>query len=169
MKRHVITAALVILTLVWTFDAQAGWGRNCNKPAAWQGMWNCTPGVTLTTEQSNNLNSLQQSFFKDTAALKTKLAEKRLAMNSLLLEPVPDSDKVIHLQKETSDLQARYDEKILSYQLQARKILSPDQIAQLPLGCTMGFGNMLCGSGAGCGHGRRCGKNWAFGHGSGCW
>jgi hypothetical protein len=74
------------------------------------------------------------------------------------------------------NLNEKLAEKSLSYQLGARKILTPDQITQLPPGCSLGFGNPFVGPGFGMspgyGYGRGPGYGRGRGYGSGrgrCW
>jgi Spy/CpxP family protein refolding chaperone len=181
MKKPIIVSALLVLTLVWVLSAEAqGWGRGGGRGAG-PGWQDDTYGLNLTQDQSTKINRLRQSFWKDTADFNTRIDQKQLELNSLLLEPNPDSQKVTKLQKEISGLQSQFDEKRINYQLESRKILTPEQIAQLPPGCTLGFGNLMggsspgygCGIGAGYGVGRGmgygCGRGAGFGRGCGWW
>ena len=121
---------------------------------------------------------MRQAFWKDTSSLNVKFDQKQLELNSLLLEPNPDAGNVAKLQKEISELQTRFNDKRINYQLESRKILTAEQIAQLPPGSTLGFGNLMCGPspGYGCGmgpgygggRGMGCGYGRGFGGGRGC-
>jgi Spy/CpxP family protein refolding chaperone len=117
------------------------------------------------------MNTLYQAFGKETAGLNAKIYQKQLELNSLLLEQTPDAGKIAALQKEISGLQLQHNEKSVSYQLEARKVLTPEQIAQLPAGCTLGFGNLMGGGGPGpgygCGMGPGCGSGYGRGYGCG--
>jgi Spy/CpxP family protein refolding chaperone len=179
MKKSLFISMLFIATLMWAFSAQAqGWGRGGGGRGAGPGGQGDTFGINLTQDQSTKLNTLHQAFLKDTSNLNVKIEQKQLELNSLLLEPNPDSGKVTKLQKEISDVQLQLSEKRVSYQLEARKILTTEQIAQLPPGCTLGFGNLMggpgpgygCGMGPGCGGGRGmgCGYGRGYGGGRGC-
>jgi Spy/CpxP family protein refolding chaperone len=165
MKKSIIISVLFAATLVWAFSAQAWWGRGAGGPGAgpcWQGNMY---GVTLTQDQTAKMNTLYQAFAKETAGLNAKVYQKQLELNSLLLEATPDAGKISSLQKEISAIQLQLSEKSVSYQLEARKILTPEQIAQLPAGCTMGFCAM---SGGGPGPGYGCGMGTGYGRGYGC-
>jgi zinc resistance-associated protein len=179
MKKPIIVTALLVLTLVWVLSTEAqGWGRGGGGRGAGPGWQDDTYGLNLAQDQSTKLNSLRQSFWKDTVAFNTRIDQKQLELNSLLLEPNPDSQKVVKLQKEISELQTQFNDKRINYQLESRKILTPEQIAQLPPGCTPGFGNLMCGPspGYGCGmgpgygggRGMGCGYGRGFGGGRGC-
>jgi len=179
MKKSIIISVLFIATLMWAFSAEAqGWGRGGGGRGAGPGWQDDTFGLNLTQEQTTKLNTMRQAFWKDTSSLNVKFDQKQLELNSLLLEPNPDSGKVVKLQKEISELQTQFNDKRINYQLESRKILTPEQIAQLPPGCTLGFGNLMCGPspGYGCGMGpgygggrsMGCGYGRGFGGGRGC-
>jgi Spy/CpxP family protein refolding chaperone len=127
-------------------------------------------GVNLSQDQSVKMNSLQQAFAKETADLDAKIYQKQLELNGLLLQPAPDAAKISGVQKEISGLQLQLNEKSVSYQLEARKVLTAEQVAQLPPGCALGFGPMT-GGGPGCGpgYGRGYGCGRGAGAGRGCW
>jgi Spy/CpxP family protein refolding chaperone len=182
MKKSTIISVLFIATLMWAFSAEAqGWGRGGGGRGAGPGWQDDTFGLNLTQEQTTKLNTMRQAFWKDTSSLNVKFDQKQLELNSLLLEPNPDSGKVVKLQKEISELQTQFSDKRINYQLESRKILTAEQIAQLPPGCTLGFGNLMggpgpgygCGMGPGYGGGRGmgygCGRGAGFGRGCGWW
>jgi len=171
MKKKLMITALIILTLAWTCEVQAQWwrsGRGETGRGSGPGWWPNAQGLNLSEEQQKSIDSLYQAFRKDSASLQNKIGQKQLELNSLLLQPDPDAEKAAALQKEISDLQAQFNEKRINYQLDARKILTSDQIAQLPPGCTLGFGNMIggYGPGYGCGYGR---GGLSCGMGAGYW
>ncbi len=120
--------------------------------------WGCPVWQNLTPEQQGAINSLHAEFNKKTSATQNQIHKKRLEMDKLLLDADPDADTLIKLQKEISGLTARMDEEELSYLLKARKTLTPDQIAQLPPGCTFGFGGPPCGAMQGAGPGMGGGR-----------
>jgi Spy/CpxP family protein refolding chaperone len=177
MKRLIVSSVLVVITLMWTLSAEAQWWGGRGRGAG-QGQWANPYGINLTDDQTKKLNSLHQSFLKDTGELNIKIDQKQLELNSLLLETNPDAQKAANLQKEISALQSQFNEKRINYQLEARKILTPEQLSQLPPGCTFGFGNLMggpgpgygCGMGPGCGYGRGggygCGRGPGYGRGS---
>jgi len=171
MKKSIVISVFFFAILMWTFSAEAWWGRGGGGRGAgpcWQGD---TYGLNLTQDQTAKLNSLHQAFWKDTAALNTRIDQKQLELKGLLLEPTPDAGKIASLQKEISGLQLQFNEKSVSCQLEARKVLTPEQIAQLPAGCTLGFGNLMGGGGPGqgygCGRGPGCGSGYGRGYGCG--
>ncbi len=155
----------------WKFGRGGGWGSG----PGWRSDF---LGLNLTDTQQKQLDNLYQSYRKEVATLYNKMGQKQLELNSLLLETNPEHSRVTALQKEISDLQANLNDRSVTYQLEARKILTPEQIAQLPPGCAFGFNSMLggYGQGFGCGMGPNpwcCpGPGYGFrgrGYGPRCW
>jgi Spy/CpxP family protein refolding chaperone len=134
--------------------------------------WNCPAWLNLAPEQQTAINSLRNDFMKETSTIQNQIHKKRLEMDILLLEAEPDAEKLMRLQKELSKLNATLDETQLSYQIKARKQLTPEQNAQLPPGCFMGFGNQMCGPRRGKGPGFGTGRGYGMSAGrcgSWCW
>jgi Spy/CpxP family protein refolding chaperone len=163
-----ITALIVLLLTSAVAEAQcwkSGTGGGRGMGPGWRSDFS---GLNLTEDQQKKLDSLYQAYGKEVAKLHNKLGQKQLEMNSLLLESNPDQSRVANLQKELSGLQSNLNDKHINYQLEARKILSPEQIAQLPPGCSLGFETMMGGYGPGYGCGRGPGYGCGKGPGYGC-
>ncbi len=160
MKKVWMAAAILVLGLTFATSALAqwgpGWGRRGRGPGpCWmyggpgaRGGW-----ANLTQGQVTSLGSLRQTFLTETADFRSGLMQKRLELQSLLVQPTPDAQEVVAKQKEMGDIASRLSEKRLLAQLEAQKLLTPEQIAQLPPGCTLGFGNLYGGFGPGFGRG----------------
>ena len=86
----------------------------------------------LTEEQSAKLTDLQKSFIMDTSKLRSDLAVKRIELNQLLRQSQPKTEEVMAKQEELSDLQSQLQKKCLSKQLDMRKILTDEQLSQIP-------------------------------------
>jgi len=170
MKNTLTITALIVLLLTSAVAAEA----QCWKSGTGGGMgpgWRSDfSGLNLTEDQQKKLDSLYQAYGKDVANLHNKLGQKQMEMNSLLLESNPDQSRVANLQKELSGLQAQTNDKRINYQVEARKILTPEQIAQLSPGCTLGFNTMMGGPGPGygCGRGQGYGCGMGAGYGPRC-
>jgi len=118
------------------------------------------PNLNLTAEQSGKLNTLKQDFFKETLPIRNELASKVMEFRALLTQPSTDAGKIKAKQKEIFALQQKLQEKSVAYHLDARKILTAEQISMLPPGCGLGF---LAGAGYGSGRG------YGRGYGQGMW
>jgi Spy/CpxP family protein refolding chaperone len=170
MKKTLPVSVLIVIILIWTVAAEAQWWKPCIGGGRGMGPgWRSDfSGINLTEDQQKKFDTLYQGCGKDVAKLNNKLGQKQLEMNSLLLEPNPDQSRIASLQKELSGLQSDLNDKRIHYQLEARKILTPEQVAQMPPVCSLGFGSMMGGYGAGYGCGRGPGYGCGRGPGYGC-
>jgi len=115
-----------------------GWGlgKKVNCPAY-------GPPLNWTEEQQKKWNDLREKSFKETVTLRNELYKKRLELRALWAEPQPDRGKILAKQKEINALQEQLQMKLTDARLEARKILTPEQAAQLGsygAGWGMGFG-----------------------------
>ncbi len=141
-----LIALLVVPAALWAH----GWGMGGGHM---MGYWGRGPGdddrsgggyATLNTEQQERLTALDRKFYNETRELRDKLGTKSAELDALLSETTIDSGKASKLQKEISDLSARLDQKVIDYQIEARKI-APD----IRLGGGYGDGHMMRGNGYG--------------------
>lgn len=164
MKQKIVclTVAVLFCTgIIIASDAHAQfWKGRGGKGAGYGQGFNCPLGVNLTQEQTAKLDGLRAAYFKDTASLRSDMYKKELELQSLMLEPSADVEKAKKVQGDLSSLESQVEQKYIQYQIEARKILTPEQIAQLPPGCGMGLGNMNGGMG--------CGMRGGRGQGAGC-
>ena len=166
VKLLLFVAALLVFSCSVTFyQAQA----QCSKALAGRGggpmgSQDCLLTALLSQEQRATLNNIRVEFLKESGSMKSDVFAKRVELNTILLNQSPDVEKAMKLQDELSTLQGKLAQKRLENLLKSRKILTPEQIAQLPPGCILGFGcmseNEMCGQGmGGCfsGNGHGCG------------
>jgi Spy/CpxP family protein refolding chaperone len=121
--------------------------------------------LNLTPEQMQKVQALRESFFKETLPLRNDLMSKKLELRSLWLQTNPDEEKILAKQKEISTLRAQLGERAIKNRLEMRKILTPEQQAQLAnlRGREWGGHGRGCGYGPGPGHHHEMG----MGHGPG--
>jgi Spy/CpxP family protein refolding chaperone len=110
--------------------------------------------LNLTDEQTARLQELRESYLRDTLVWRNELVVKRFDLRDLLQNPQADANQVLAKQREVSDLESKIQERAVLYQLEMRKVLTPDQIKLLPPG--FGFGGfrgpqMMPGRGRGMG------------------
>ena len=167
VKRKIVVLMCMALMLAAlpAFDgayAQQGQGKGKRGAPAGDGLYpGCPLNLDLTQEQSTKMQEARNAFFKDTAGLRSDIFKKEQDMDVLMLEKTIDAEKAKKLQDEISGLHAQIAQKRLQAQLAARKVLTPEQIAQLPPGCNMGIGP----AGKGCGFGPGGGKGGGKGAG----
>ena len=88
--------------------------------------------LNLTEDQIAGLQNLRQGFLRDTLPWRNDLVIKRMDLQDLLRQPKADPDQVLAKQREVSELESKIQEKMVVYQLEIRKVLTPEQIRLLP-------------------------------------
>jgi zinc resistance-associated protein len=153
--------AVVVLGITYVYAQGPGYGRQ-----GWgYGQWS-----SLTPEQRTKLQELRQKFNDETAQLRGTILTKRLELQSLWTDPKADSKAIQEKEKEMRSLQDQMRDKATQFTLEARKIPTPEQLAQFGPGSGMGpgFGGrrmMDYGHGMGRGYGRGPGYGMGSGYG----
>jgi len=88
--------------------------------------------LNLTESQIANLQNLRQAFMGDTLPWRNDLVIKRMDLQDLLRQPKVDPEQVLGKQREVSALESKIQERMILYQLDIRKVLTPEQIRRLP-------------------------------------
>jgi Spy/CpxP family protein refolding chaperone len=94
----------------------------------------------LDPQQKASLHELHRKFKGETAQLTGALVTKRLELRLLWTDPKADSGAILAKEKELRNLQNQMWDKIVQYRLEARKLLTPEQIEKLGFMGEMGFG-----------------------------
>jgi Spy/CpxP family protein refolding chaperone len=116
----------------------------------------------LTEEQVKKLQTLQANFQKETLELRKNILSKSMELQQLWIADELDENAISEKAKEISALQSQIQEKMIRHRLDAAKVLTKEQRAQLSI--MGGLGRGYGGFGApGCGMGR------GFGVGGGRW
>jgi len=161
IKKHLCITLITLLFLAGTSSAQAQWGKGYCR-TDWPGI---QPGLNMTQDQTQEFNDLQSKHLEEFSSVRQAIIQKQLETDRLFLDASPDASRLTALQKEIATLQVKMGEKSLSYQLKARKILTADQLTQVPSGCNFGFNTMSYDRPAGYGYGD--GHGYGRGHGRG--
>ena len=115
---------------------RTGFGRGFGGPA-----YGVPPIPNLTAEQSAQIQSLRDAFVKEIQPLQNDLWTRRTELRNLWSDPKTDPAAITAKQKEIWDLQSKLQEKAANLGLEIRKVLTPEQLAQLPaFGRGAGFG-----------------------------
>jgi len=87
---------------------------------------------TLTVEQSSQIRALRQVLLKEIEPLQRDRGAKEAGLRTL--ESIPDADQTAVMAKEREILQIerKLREEIVNATIEARKLLTPEQDAQLP-------------------------------------
>ena len=77
------------------------------------------------------MQALQENFFKESLPLSNAIQIKQLEFRTLWAQTNPDQEKLLAKHKEINALRAQLQEKGTKIGLEIRKILTPEQQAQL--------------------------------------
>ena len=162
----VVTALLVTASLALAWGPGYGRGAGFAAPSAYGCLY--APNFNLTADQTGKLTGLQQQFLNESLPIRNELAAKSLELRNLMAQPSPSAATISAKQQEIFALQQKMQEKSLPYQTNARNVLTPQQVSQLPPGCGLGFAaGTGYGSGFGGGYGRGMGYSSGYGGGYG--
>ena len=160
MKKTVVALGLVailLLGMTYVYAQNPDFGRR-EKGISGQ---DCGFGkeLSLTPEQKTKFQELRRAFRKENAKLIGEIVTKRLELQSLWNDPKADSKAIMSKERELKNLQNQMSEKMVQNRLEARSLLTPEQITEM--GPMDGMGDHM-GRAFKMGHGRRMG---CFGEG----
>ncbi len=167
MKKKVVVLGLVVamvLGVAYAFAQGPGQGPGPG-PGQGPGWRHHERWSSLTPEQQTKIQELRQKFNDETAKLRGTMLTKRIELQSLWSNPKADPKAITEKEKEFRGLQDQMRDKAVQFKLEARKILTPEQLSQFGSGWGMGHGfggGRMSGGGYGMGRG-------GFGPGRGCY
>jgi Spy/CpxP family protein refolding chaperone len=148
MKKMIVGLMVIALLATVGVAMAQGWGRGmgygpgygpgpnapCYGPGYGpgygpKGSWG--PALNLTAEQNQKIQAMRESFFKETLPLRNEMQTKQLELRTLWAQTNPDQDKILAKQKEINALRAQLQEKGTRHRLEMRKVLTPEQQAQI--------------------------------------
>lgn len=156
MKKTAIVGFGAILALALVATVALAWGPPGFGPWFGRGFGGPTFGVPpipdLTPEQSERIQALRDRFLEEIELLQQALYTKGTELRTLWSSPDPDAAAVTAKQKEILDVQSKFQEKATTLGLEIRKVLTAEQLAELPafgpgpgFGPGMGFGRPMMG------------------------
>jgi periplasmic protein CpxP/Spy len=149
MKKTLIALGLAVVVLAATFAYAGGPGFGPGK-----GPGNCAGNcgaANLTSEQQAKMQELRQQHHNEIAPLRDNVVRLRQDLRALWSNPTLDSAAIQEKTKEMNALRDQMQDKMVEFRLQARNLLTPDQIQAMGAGCGQGPGR---GPGRGPGQGR---------------
>jgi Spy/CpxP family protein refolding chaperone len=87
--------------------------------------------LNLSPEQTARLREVRQSYLRDTLAWRDELLIKRFDLGDLWERPQVDPDQILAKQREISELESKIQERVVLYQFEMRRVLTPDQLKLL--------------------------------------
>ena len=104
-----------------------GFGRGMGGPA-----YGSPPIPNLTADQSAQMQALRDSFLKETEPLQKELYTKGQELRKLWSTQNADPASIKAKQNEIFDLRSKLQEKGTDLRLEIKKVLTPEQLAQMP-------------------------------------
>ncbi len=143
MKKMIVGLMVVALLATAGLAMAQGWGRGMGYgpgPGTEygpgygpgygpRGSWGAN--LNLTAEQNQKMQAMRESFFKETLPLRNEMQVKQLELKTLWAQTNPDQEKILAKQKELNALKAQMQEKGTLHRLEMRKVLTPEQQAQI--------------------------------------
>ena len=120
-------ALVATVALAWGPGFGPGFGRGFGGPA-----YGVPPIPNLTDEQTAQIKALRDGLLKEIEPLQKELYTKGTELRSLWQSSNPDQAAITAKQKEISDLRSNLQGKATNLGLEIRKVLTPDQLAQMP-------------------------------------
>ena len=148
MKKTVIALGLAVVMLVgitYVYAGGPGFGPG-------KGPRDCAGGcggLNLTSEQQTKMKEMRQQHYNEVAPLRDKMFNLRQELRTLWSDPKADAGIIQEKTKAMNDLRNQMQEKMVAFRLEARNLLTPDQIQAMGAGCGQGRGR-------GPGQSRRC-------------
>jgi Spy/CpxP family protein refolding chaperone len=84
--------------------------------------------MDLSSGQAEAIEAIRSSYRRRILELRSNLMVKRIEIQNLLNDPETGEEKVLAKASEIEDLNKAFDRVVLNYQLEIRRVLSPDQI-----------------------------------------
>jgi Spy/CpxP family protein refolding chaperone len=141
MKKTIIIGLCLTLVLALIGTAALAWGPGFGRGFGAGPGSGYTAIPNLTAEQSTQIKALQEAFLKETEPLQKEMAAKGAELRSSRFAPNPDLASVRAKQEELFGLMTKLQEKVNSLRTEVQKLLTPEQLAQLPtVGPGRGFG-----------------------------
>ena len=146
----ILTAVAVVLGVAYAYAQGPGFGPGPGPgPGRCGDCGNCEQSTPLNEAQRTQMRELRQKFFDETASLRESIHAKRQQLRSLWVDPNAKPEAIITKEKELRSLQDQMRDTAVQQKLEARKLLTPEQLSQGGWGQGKGFRG-----GEGRGHGR---------------
>jgi Spy/CpxP family protein refolding chaperone len=165
MKKIIVAISVITLIATSGLALAQGWGRGAGMgPGPGPGATGYGPGgwaaaLNLTPEQIQKMQSLRETYFKETIPLRNEIMSKRIELQTLWVQDNPDQEKILAKQREINAVRTQLQEKATKHRLEMRQVLTPEQRVKVGAlrGRLGGFGpghGMQGGFGPGRGMGR---------------
>ncbi len=131
MKKIIFFTVLLLLLTSASFVTAGPFGKDFGIGTGYWMNPSALSNLNLTTEQSEKIRVLRETYLKETTALRTQIYSKRAELKLLWVQTNPDPARIKAIQKEIMDLTGQILNKTTDYQLEFRNILTPEQLTNL--------------------------------------
>ena len=148
MKKVMTIVAVIALAVIVSSPAMAyrGMGGGFDRGPGGYAMMDPARGLDLTAEQTQKINAMREAHLKEIKPLQDQIYAKSGDLRLLWLAKTPDQEKILALQKEVRNLRDQWTDKMTGFRLEARKVLTPEQLAKVQ---SYGVGRRMARSGGG--------------------
>ena len=102
-------------------------------------------GLNLTPEQKVKFQEMVKNFIQENAQLIGSLVAKRVELLSLWTDPNSNTEAILAKEKESRDLENQMRDKAVQKLLEARKVLTAEQISKIRTNWGIVLGGMMGG------------------------
>jgi Spy/CpxP family protein refolding chaperone len=135
MRKTFVVVLVLVFGSTLAVSVALAWGPGFGPRfgGAFGGPGNWVPPIPgLTAEQSAKIQALRDGFQKEIEPLQQELATMETDLRDLWRSSAPDQTAILDKQQEAFQLQNQIHEKATILGLEIRKVLTPEQLAQLP-------------------------------------
>ena len=132
MKKIMTAMGLVMILIfgvTYAYAHDAGVDPGHKGTGHSHGGWGQGKGLSLTPEQKAKFQEIRRNFRRDNAQLIGSLVAKKIELHALWTDPKADSKTILDKTTELRDVQNQLRDKFVGAMLEARKSLTPEQIA----------------------------------------
>jgi len=96
----------------------------------WRGEGPCSraSNLDLSLDQVKRLETIQQTFFRETQLPRAELFAKRLELREFLINPTIKIESIRSKYLEINEIQSKLEEKTIEYLIKVRNLLSEEQL-----------------------------------------
>lgn len=152
MKKTLVLVGLVVVFLVgvsYVYARGPGFGPGRGPGFGLGGCPGFAGAANLSAEQKAQVGDLRQKHFAEVAPLREKMQNLRQELRTLWADPKADAAAIKNKTTEMAGLRDQMQDKMVQFRLDARNLLTPDQITALGEGCGRGGWNRGPGRGPG--------------------
>jgi Spy/CpxP family protein refolding chaperone len=134
MKKFTLFAVMIILLASFTVamaEPRGKPGGKDGKDYGRDGRRSPFANLNLTEEQKGKIDAMRESLKKEMTPIRTDLIKKKMELDLLWMEDIPEGDKIKAKQKEIRDLRGTMEDRLTDFRLNVNSILTPEQRAEL--------------------------------------